>query len=202
MIEVKVKKKLGTFQLDSELNDEGIICLTGRNGAGKSSLLNVIFGLLTPDEGYVKLNSRDITNLPIEKREIVLATPESYIPHLEVEKHLIWGAKMKGMISGDGFVSEVGRSLGISSLSGKVGKLSLGMRERVALATAIVARPQAILVDETFSNIDNRGHFINSFGELAKRSNTDVIFTTQNLEDSELAEHHYRMERGRVERVF
>src|SRR5437870_10009237 len=92
MIEANVEKTLGTFVLNAELNDGGFIRLTGRNGSGKSTLLNIIAATLAPDRGKIVVNSRDVTNLPIEKRRVVLVTPDSWIPHLEVARHIVWGA--------------------------------------------------------------------------------------------------------------
>ena len=136
MIELKVKKKLGNFNLDSELKDEKFICLTGRNGSGKSTLLNIMAGIYRPDEGYVKINSVPVTDIPAEKRQIVLITPDSCLPNLSVEKHLVWGAKLRKKKVGQDVISEIRKSFGIN-YEGKVSKLSLGMKERVSLATAL-----------------------------------------------------------------
>lgn len=201
MIDLRVRKKLGNFQLDCELKDEKVICLTGKNGSGKSSLLGVIAGVYEPDEGYVKINSQEITGLAQEKKRVVLVTPESYIPHFDVDKHLLWGAKVrKNKVTND-LVSEVKKSLGII-YSGKLSKLSMGMKERVSLATALLSGPRAILVDEAFANLDNRREFIKAYGEFAKRQSTDLIFATQHLENSENVDHHYDMENGRTIKKF
>jgi molybdate/tungstate transport system ATP-binding protein len=201
MIDLKAKKRLGNFQLDCELNDAGMICLTGKNGSGKSSLLSIIVGVYRPDEGYVKINSEEVTNLPQEKKRVVLVTPDSYIPHFEVDKHLLWGAKLrKKKISSD-LMSEVKRSLGIN-YSGKLSKLSMGMKERVSLATALLSSPRAILVDEAFANIDNRNEFIRSYKDLATRLTIDVVYATQHIENSKNADHHYDMDDGKTAKKF
>lgn len=201
LIELKAKKKLGDFCLDSELKDENFICLVGKNGSGKTSLLNIVAGVYTPDEGYVKVNSELITNLPAERKQVVLVTPDSFIPNMDVEKHLIWGAHLrKRLIEPIDFL-KIKKNLGIDYV-GKVSKLSLGMKERVSLATALIATPKVILVDEAFGNIDARTDFIKAYRELARESRIDVIFSTQHLDDSNYADHLYRMEEGRSTRVF
>lgn len=201
MIEARVKKKFGTFLLDAEIADEKFICLTGKNGSGKSTLLNIVAGLLRPDEGDVKLNSKLITRLLPEKRNIVLVTPDSHIPHLEVEKHLLWGARVRGAPVSDDYLAQVKRDLGIS-YKGKLAKLSLGMKERVALATALLSKPELILVDEVFSNIDNRTEFVGAFRDLTNKAGIDTIFTTQYSGDSTLADHLYNLESGKSTKLF
>lgn len=201
MIEVKGKKRLGNFLLEAELKDENFICLCGKNGSGKSSLLNLIAGIYQPDEGYVKINSSMINDVPPEKKEVVLVTPDSCIPHLDVDKHLAWGAKLKKAITSDDQIAEVKKEFGIN-FSGKVSKLSLGMRERVSLATAILSSPKVILVDEAFANLDNRSEFIKKYKEVTRSSKIDVLFSTQNANDSSIADHFYNIENGHLTRIF
>lgn len=201
MIDAKVRKRLGSFYLDAELKDENLICLTGKNGSGKTSLLNIIAGIYKPDEGYVKINSETITDVSMEKKQVVLVTQDSCLPNFDVDKHLLWGAKLRQKQVKSDTVAEIKNSLGIN-YRGKVSKLSLGMKERVSLATALIASPRVILVDEAFGNIDNRTEFISAYREFARGSMIDVIFSTQYSEDSKSADHLYEMERGRAIRVF
>lgn len=196
-----MKKKLGSFSLDANISDEHFVCLTGKNGSGKTTLLNLIGGILTPDEGHITLNSKIITNLPIERRQVSIITPDSCIPHLDVDRHLAWGAKNKGLKIEQDYITKIKTSLGIS-FDGKVRNLSLGMRERVALATSVISKPELILVDEALSNIDNRRDFIDAFKNLAMKAKIDVMFTTQYTEDSSQADHHYRLESGKSTRLF
>ena len=196
-----MKKKLGSFYLDANLCDEHFVCLTGKNGSGKTTLLNLIGGILTPDEGHITLNSKKITNLPIERRQVSIITPDSCIPHLDVDRHLVWGAKNRGLKIEQDYITEIKTSLGIT-FDGKVRKLSLGMRERVALATSLISKPELILIDEALSNIDNRRDFIDPFKDLAAKAKIDVLFTTQYPEDSSQADHHYRLELGKSIRLF
>jgi len=201
MIEATVKKKLGSFTLDANVSDENFVCLTGKNGSGKTTLINLIGGILIPDEGHITLNSKTITNLPIERRQVSIITPDSCIPHLDVDRHIVWGAKNKGLNVEQDYITEIKTSLGIG-FDGKVRKLSLGMRERVALATSLISKPELMLVDEVLSNIDNRRDFIDAFKNFATKAKIDVIFTTQSPEDSSEADHHYRLESGKSTRLF
>ena len=101
----------------------------------------------------------------------------------------------------EGRILEVSKKLGIH-YSGRVDELSLGMRERVSLATALLSRPRAILVDEAFSNIDNRKSFISEFRSLCKEEQVDLLHTTQQEGEEELSDHGYRMDSGKSARIF
>jgi molybdate/tungstate transport system ATP-binding protein len=201
MIEVKAKKRFGNFLLDAELKDEDFICLAGKNGSGKSTLLNIIAGIYKLDEGYVKINSESITNIDAEKKQIVLVTPDSCLPNFKIDNHLLWGAKIRKKRVEENTLSQVKKDFGIN-FQGKVSKLSLGMRERVSLATALLASPKVILVDEAFANIDNKTDFISIYHEYARKFVIDVIFSTQQSDDSKSADHLYQMDLGRVTRLF
>jgi molybdate/tungstate transport system ATP-binding protein len=200
MIEAKFSIARGVFTIRGEIHDAGLIFLTGPNGSGKSTVLNVIAGNLKPDSGYIRLGSVDITSLPQEKRGVVLVTPDSFIPHLNVDSHIRWGAALKKHRLSESAVKEVKEILGID-YNGRVGKLSLGMRERVALATAILSIPKAILVDEVFSSIDHREEFIVAFKDLCAASQIDVMHTTQEGSDAQIADHHYEISNGVCGRV-
>jgi len=201
MLQVRASLKRGLFNLDAEINDSGFICLSGLNGSGKSTLLNVIAGVLKPDAGFVKTGSKDVTKLPMEQRGVVLVTPDSLIPNLEVDRHLVWGASArKVQIDGES-ITRTKEALGIT-YHGRVDRLSLGMRERVSLATALLSKPKAILVDEAFSNIDHREDFIRSFALLCKAETIDLMHTTQRSEDANLADHHYELVAGLTSKAF
>jgi molybdate/tungstate transport system ATP-binding protein len=201
MIEAAVQKRLGQFSLDATMKEGGFICLAGKNGSGKTTFLRIIAGLTKPDGGYVKINGREITRLPIEKRGVVLVMPESSIPGMEVGAHLRWGARLKKAEIGEDRLAAVKEELGID-FQGQVGKLSLGMRERVSLATALLSSPAGILVDEAFSNLHEREEFISSYRRLAGDAGIDVVFSTQDDSDWRLAEHLYTIEDGRATRRF
>jgi molybdate/tungstate transport system ATP-binding protein len=203
LLEAKVKKtfKGSDFKLECEIADQGFICLTGPNGSGKSTLLGIIAGTIKADEGHVKLNSKEVTNFPIERRGIVLVTSESFIPNMRVAKHLVWSTTRKRTLE-SGYVERVRAAILKDIPDELVGKLSLGTRVKVALATALISKPQAILIDEAFSNLDNRREFIQTYRLLTIEARIDLIFSTQNKLDADLADHHYAMEHGSANKIF
>jgi molybdate/tungstate transport system ATP-binding protein len=202
MIEVAaVRKRVGLFSLDVTMSDGGFICLAGKNGSGKTTLLRILAGLSKPDGGQVRIAGEDVTGLPLDKRRVVMVTPGSFIPNLQVERHLEWGARLRGIeVSGER-LRRVKEQLGID-FRGQVGKLSMGMRERVALGTALLSAPSAILVDEAFANLHEKERFVGAYRGLSAESKIDVIFSTQDVADGELAEHLYVMDGGKVTKSF
>jgi len=200
LIEVKVRKRLGQFSLSAELKDGGVICLAGRNGSGKSTLLRAIAGLLPIDDGYVRIGGVDVTRMPTEKRRTILVTSNSFFPHLDVDSHVTWGARLRKTKPEGGKVSKVKAELGID-FGGPVRNLSLGMRVRVALATALIASPKLILVDEAFSNLHGRDDFMAAYGKLVGAEGIDLVFSTHGQSDGRLAEHLYVIDGGTTRRL-
>jgi molybdate/tungstate transport system ATP-binding protein len=201
MIEAAVRKRLGQFSLDATITEAGFTCLAGKNGSGKTTFLRILAGLTKPDSGHVRVNGTEITGLPVEKRGVVLVTPESSIPSLEVDTHLLWGARLKRIGVSSERLMAVKEELGID-FHGQVGRLSMGMRERVSLATALVSSPAGILVDEAFSNLHDREEFVSSYRRLTAEAGIDAVFSTQDDSDGRLAEHLYAMEDGRTTKRF
>jgi molybdate/tungstate transport system ATP-binding protein len=195
LIKAEVRIRLGQFQLAASLETSGVTCVAGRNGAGKTSLMRALAGFLRVDEGYVSIGGVDVTHIPPDKRSVVLVTPTSFFPHLEVDTHVVWGARLGGRTPGAEEVSRIKSGLGID-YGGRVRNLSVGMRERVALATALLASPKAILVDEAFSSLHERKDFIAAYGKLVRGAGVDLVFTSQDESDGRLADHLYVMSNG------
>ncbi|BAB67132.1 ATP-binding cassette domain-containing protein [Sulfurisphaera tokodaii] len=202
MLEAEVEKRYSSFVLSIQFKDKGIISIIGKNGSGKTTFLKILSGIIQPDKGYVKLDGRDITNLPINKRNIILINQETYIPNFNVKKHLIWGAKIRKIKVDEKEIIEIAKMLDVPiNENKKVGQLSLGNKEKVSLATAIIARPRVILVDEGFSNINNKRNFIENYINLARMYRIDIIYVTQDIEDTKLAEKTYMMENGSLKLI-
>lgn len=200
MIEVSIKKQYTNFQLNANFRDSGIIGITGKNGSGKTTLLNIIAGVIKPDEGYIKVNEKDITNLNIEERNVVLINQDSFIPTLRTKDHLIWGLKVRGMKINKEEVNEISKLLGIPNeyINKKVEQLSLGNRIRVAIATALLVKPYVLLIDEAFSNIDDKEEFMRTIFSICSENDIDLIYTTQDLEEAKLGNSSYIINRGHL----
>jgi molybdate/tungstate transport system ATP-binding protein len=199
LIEVKVRKQLGEFLLSAELEDGGFICLAGRNGSGKTSLLRAIAGLLQVDDGYIRIDGIDVTHSPVDKRRVVMVTPNSFLPHLDVDSHIAWGARLRRMKLDEEKVFKVKHELGID-FGGSVRRLSVGMRVRVALATAFMASPKVILVDEAFSNLHEKQDFVSSYKKLVGDQGIDLIFSTPDEADAKISDHLYVIRNGTTRR--
>jgi len=200
VIDVDARRKLGQFSLKASLADSGFICLTGGNGSGKSSLMRAVAGLLPLDGGHVRIDGIDITKSPTEARRVVLVTPGSLIPHLNVDDHLTWGSRLKKLRVPSERLSTVKEELGIN-FAGRVSELSQGMRERLSLATALLSCPKVILIDEAFSNIHDRLDFMAAYRKLVADEGVDIIFSTQDRSDGSRSDHLYVMSDGAAEKI-
>ena len=146
------------------------------------------------------MNGNDVSAYPAERRRIVMVTPSSGIPHLDVNSHISWGGNLSGHKPTKDRIDEVKSRLGID-YDGRVRSLSLGMKERVVLATALLSSCRVILVDEAFSNLHEKDAFMASYRELAKGAGIDVIFSSQVESDGRLADHLFVIENGTARQV-
>jgi spermidine/putrescine transport system ATP-binding protein len=134
------------------------ITLLGSSGCGKTTILNIIAGLLSPDEGSVRLDGMDITNLPPEKRDVnTVFQNYALFPHMNVEKNIAYGLKLRGMKAPER-TRRVKEMLSLVRLEGfekrKPSQLSGGQRQRVAIARAVVLNPRLLLLDEPLGALD------------------------------------------------
>jgi len=160
-----------------ELNSGEIVALTGPSGCGKTTLLRCICGLEDLDEGQIVLDGRDITNTLAEERGIglIFQRPVLY-PHLDVKGNLKLGAQD----------CDVAATLEEVDLSGfenrRVETLSGGEGQRIALARALLANPSVLLLDETFSSLDEElsDKLLSDVRGLLKARNCPAILVTHN----------------------
>ncbi|WP_456456727.1 ABC transporter ATP-binding protein [Thermovibrio sp.] len=157
MVKVKAKKELKGFKLNVEFKSkEMTTSLFAPSGSGKSLTLKTISGVLTPDEGYIYLKGRVLfdsergINLPPQKRKVGYL-PQDYalFPHLTVLENAKFGEKRKGV------AEEILKRLKIWELKDKYpDQISGGQKQRTALARALAAEPELLLLDEPFSALD------------------------------------------------
>ncbi len=183
------------FQLKASIRSSGFIGLTGVNGSGKTTLLHVISGFVSPHNGHISLNGREVSDLDPKDRSAVYVNSESHFRQLEVDKHLLWGVPSDQRDNSDNALSEIKEILAID-FSGRVGKLSIGQRSRVILGTAILSKPDVILIDEMFGSISGRKEVIQRVKEKCINSGIDVVFVSQDNSDLDLADHLYEMDNG------
>jgi len=141
-------------------NEGEFVVLLGPSGCGKTTLLRIVAGLESPDEGSVVLCGRDVTRLDPRDRDIAMVF-QSYAlyPHMPVEQNIAYPLKIRKRPAEE--ISRETRSvasrLGLAQLLDHYPRqLSGGERQRVALARAIIRRPKAFLMDEPLSNLDAR----------------------------------------------
>ncbi len=164
--------------------------LMGPTGSGKSTLIKCVLGLYRPSAGAILLNGREITSLPPEVRCLGYL-PQHYglFPHLDVEGNIRFGLKARKAdpAGAEETVSRLVDILKIEKLRRRgVRNLSGGEKQKVALARALVARPEVILLDEPFSSIDEESRRALWFElkEVIGEVGITALHITHNLEEA------------------
>lgn len=166
MLIVDVEKKLGALQLTVSFRaSHGATALFGPSGAGKTSVVNMIAGLLRPDRGSITLDdtvlfdSTIAIDVPPHRRRIGYVFQEGRLfPHLSVRQNLDYGRRMSGHPRDAGDFERIAALLDIGHLlARRPGKLSGGERQRVAVGRALLMRPRLLLLDEPLASLD-AGH--------------------------------------------
>lgn len=144
--------------LDLTVDSGKLTALLGPSGSGKTTAMKLIAGLVPPDTGHIRLDDRDITALPPDRREVVMVFQNPHLfPHLTVAENVGFGLRMRGLPAAR-IAADTAAMLDAVQLTGlgarKPGQLSGGQAQRAALARALVLRPQVLLLDEPLSNLD------------------------------------------------
>lgn len=166
MLEIDVQKRLRNFDLSIRLKvAEGeVVMLVGENGCGKTTLLNMIAGLTTPDAGEIALSgwilfdSESKIDVPPDSRNVGYVFQNyALFPHLSVYENVAFGLRAR-RLSKDEIEARVREQLKAAGLwelrSAKALKISGGEKQRVALARALATEPRLLLLDEPFAAMD------------------------------------------------
>ncbi len=163
---VDIKKDLGTFRLDVQFTAEnGVTCLLGASGCGKSMTLKCIAGIERPDSGHIELDgrilfdSRSGIDLPPQRRRVgYLFQNYALFPNMTVRQNILCGlCRVKDRGEKEHLLGDMLHLMQLEGLENhKPSQLSGGQQQRVALARILVSDPQLLLLDEPFSALD--GH--------------------------------------------
>lgn len=194
-LSLNLRKQVNGFKLDVEwAMDNELSVLFGYSGAGKSMTLQLLAGLMQPDEGWIQaddqflFDSRSNTNLPPQARSIGYVFQNlALFPHMTVKENIFYGAtglrkeqrekRCREMLSGFHLVGLEERLP--SEISG-------GQQQRVALARALIRRPGLLLLDEPFSALDLplRREMQQFLKEIRDEFNIPVILVTHDLSEA------------------
>lgn len=195
MIELRFRKTLSRFVVDLALKTKAeTIVLFGPSGAGKTTVLDCIAGLLRPDRGLIRIGRNtyfhrepgavDLDVPPYRRRVGYVFQSYALFPHLTVAENVAYGVR------GEDVAERVASILAMLRLAGLEdrypSRLSGGQRQRVAVARALAMRPEVLLLDEPFSALDQRVRekLVSDFVRIQKELRLPMVHVTHNLTEA------------------
>ncbi len=196
MIELKnIVVKFDDFEalhnINVEVKEGEFFTFLGPSGCGKTTTLRTITGFIEPVSGTVNVNGKDITNVPIEKRNIgIVFQSYALFPTMTVYDNIAFGLKVKKLKKKevDEKVRAIAKKVDLSDeqLKKAVSQLSGGQQQRVAIARALVTGPAIICMDEPLSNLDAklRVQLRNELKKMQKDFGITTIYVTHDQEEA------------------
>lgn len=169
-----------------EVNAGEVYALVGPNGAGKTTMIRLITGLAFPSSGTVNLLGINPTRDPKVKRHLgaVVEAPAAFYPYMTGRQNLKLHAKLIGDISKERIADVLEQVELTNAAERKVGVYSLGMRQRLGLAAAILAKPDILILDEPASGMDPLSlHLVHSVLRDSAKAGAAVFISTHHLDE-------------------
>ncbi|MEI8632738.1 ATP-binding cassette domain-containing protein [Vibrio sp. PP-XX7] len=206
MITVDVEKRFETHCVKANIHipDIGITALCGHSGAGKTTIINMIAGLIAPDAGRIEMDhciffdAVKHINRPPEQRDVgYIFQDKRLFNFMSVKRNLLFSGKTDEKSP---FFEEIVRLLGIGELlTRKPTFLSGGEAQRVAIGRALLSKPRLLLLDEPMSYLDHhcRNALMNYLKRIPEQFGIPLILVTHSLAEIErLADRIFRIENG------
>jgi molybdate transport system ATP-binding protein len=210
MLSVDIEKRLGEFSLAVKFEAKGgATALFGPSGAGKTSLVNMIAGLLNPDRGVIDVDGEVLDDtaaylhVPAHRRRIGYVFQEARLfPHLDIRHNLDYGRRMNRLAHDPAQLARIVAMLDIGNLlDRRPGKLSGGERQRVALGRALLAQPRLLLLDEPLGSLDEerKAEILPYLMRLRDEANVPMVYVSHDADEMrQLASQVVLLKRGRV----
>jgi molybdate transport system ATP-binding protein len=210
VLAVDVEKRLGEFTLVASFNAAGgVTALFGPSGAGKTTVVNMIAGLLVPDRGSIVLDDTVLfdaasgINVPPYRRNIGYVFQDGRLfPHLNVRQNLDYGRRMSGRPRD---AKEFARIVGLleigSLLERRPRMLSGGERQRIAIGRALLMRPRLLLLDEPLASLDaaRKDEILPYLARLRDEAHVPMVYVSHTAAElRQIATHVVKLEAGRV----
>jgi ABC-2 type transport system ATP-binding protein len=185
-----VNKKLGSREVlknvsfDVEIGD--IFGYLGPNGAGKTTSIRVILGLLRPDSGRVSILGRDVTIDDVRRRIGFVLESDGLYENLSARDNLAYYAKIYGVAHPQSRIEDILTQVRLQDRAhDNVGAYSKGMRQRLALARAMLHNPDVFILDEPTSGVDPTGQIEvrQTILEMANKQGKTIFFSSHNLDE-------------------
>lgn len=185
-IEKKYKNESVITNLDFSVSSGAVIGIVGDNGSGKTTVMRLIAGMSYPDKGSVKVNGKDITPGELAEDIGVLIDTPVFLTNETGFNNLYYLSKIKNELSKEDIRSVI-KKVGLDpDLKKKTKDYSLGMRQRLGIAQAIMEKPKLILFDEPTNGLDVEGvNILEGIINELKLEGTSFIFVSHNKEEIE-----------------